>query len=543
MHPALLHLMVLRAKARARSILRGLREPRRAVFTLLGAGLMATWILPVLFGAAMFREPLPEMVHVVLPTIALFACLLNVLVMKGEYTLLFSPPEINFLFPAPFTRRHLLLYKLATPVGGLLLMSAFIVVPTWRLVSSGFALFLAVFLALLFVHLFSTAYSLFTNTLVTQARTPLRKALLVALIVALGVGAFQLVDIPMDGNAIERLQHILQSPAYKIATAPFQPFGYLAAAERLFPDTLLWAAAALALNLVLLLFVVRLDRDFRESSLETSRKVYSRLERMRRTGRHFRVHERTSRFVLPLPPRFAGAGPTVWRQMTHALRMGATSGPVLIIAIVLLLSAAGYAVYMRETLQGKNVWFTAGMLAIYGTIFFPNVFRFDFRGDLDQMDILKSLPVNPSALAAGQIAVPVLCATFLHFCIFSVAALIQWKALYFIIGVTFAAPLNFLLLGIENILFLLFPTRLVRATPGDMQFVGRQMVMMFVKALIIGFVLAIASSFGGLLYLARESISSGITGAWLIVSAFAMATIPLAGWAFKQFDPSIHTPD
>ena len=34
---------------------------------------------------------------------------------------------------------------------------------------------------------------------------------------------------------------------------------------------------------------------------------------------------------------------------------------------------------------------------------FSSMFPFDFRGELDQMDLLKQLPMQPSVLAAGQL--------------------------------------------------------------------------------------------------------------------------------------------
>ena len=50
----------------------------------------------------------------------------------------------------------------------------------------------------------------------------------------------------------------------------------------------------------------------------------------------------------------------------------------------------------------------AGVVLAMTTFFLPTIVTCDFRGDIDRLDVLKSLPVAPSRLVVGQLVAPVL---------------------------------------------------------------------------------------------------------------------------------------
>ena len=56
----------------------------------------------------------------------------------------------------------------------------------------------------------------------------------------------------------------------------------------------------------------------------------------------------------------------------------------------------------------------ADRLRLPHSVLLAAVLRFDFRADLDAIDTLKSLPLSPSAIAAGQLVAPTLVMTLLH---------------------------------------------------------------------------------------------------------------------------------
>ena len=47
-------------------------------------------------------------------------------------------------------------------------------------------------------------------------------------------------------------------------------------------------------------------------------------------------------------------------------------------------------------------------------------------------------------------------------------------------------PANFVMFAVENLMFLLFPTRFATAAPGDLQGSGRMMLVMFLKMFVVG---------------------------------------------------------
>ena len=70
----------------------------------------------------------------------------------------------------------------------------------------------------------------------------------------------------------------------RVLLAPFEVFSNAMLAERWFPDLAGWAAAAAAIDLALLLLVLRLDADYLEWSDAISRAFYERIERAKRSG-------------------------------------------------------------------------------------------------------------------------------------------------------------------------------------------------------------------------------------------------------------------
>ena len=107
----------------------------------------------------------------------------------------------------------------------------------------------------------------------------------------------------------------------------------------------------------------------------------------------------------------------------------------------------------------------------------------------------------------------------------------------------FALPINFLLFALDNLLFLLFPTRLMAATPGDFQALGRNVLFMVAKASAL-IAVAVAAALTGLAAwsAAGESVLAGLIAAWPVVAACAAALVPFVAWAFTLFDVGRDTP-
>ena len=115
MHPSLYKLMALTFKSSLRRLFRGARSVRGAFLIIFTIGIFAMMIVPSVLVASMRDRPAglaSGLAEPYLPLGLLSISLLFVFTSAGEKALYFSPPEVDFLFPAPFHRRELLIFKL-----------------------------------------------------------------------------------------------------------------------------------------------------------------------------------------------------------------------------------------------------------------------------------------------------------------------------------------------------------------------------------------------------------------------------------------------
>ena len=161
---------------------------------------------------------------------------------------------------------------------------------------------------------------------------------------------------------------------------------------------------------------------------------------------------------------------------------------------------------------------------------------FDFRGDVDQMALLKTLPAPAWRLALGQVLTPVLIFTLIQW---TALAVVQWfadrPAPLLLAAAAFAPVYNFLLFSVENLLFLVFPTRVMATTPADLQAMGRNVLSQFAKMMGMGGAGVVAALAGVLVYfLTGFNMWAAATAAWLAAALFAAALVPLMGLAFRR---------
>jgi hypothetical protein len=241
----------------------------------------------------------------------------------------------------------------------------------------------------------------------------------------------------------------------------------------------------------------------------------------------------------PRLPWLGGAGPIAWRQLTTAIR--SIHGLMIFFLIVLCLAAAPLLSKMQNSSEAT------GMLVFqicFLTMLLTRMLAFDFRGDLDYMDWAKSLPLRPVAIALGQLAVPVLLMTAIHVMFFStLAAFSQGSRPMLLAAMLFSPPFNFLLFGVDNLLFLLFPFRAVATTPGDMQHIGRTMVEFFAKIFLLALCCGAAAAPGAVAYwISGGSWVAALALTWLGLLFCGCLVVPCIAWAFRRFDVATDTP-
>jgi hypothetical protein len=329
--------------------------------------------------------------------------------------------------------------------------------------------------------------------------------------------------------------------AGRVLLAPFGVFARTMTASPASGGLAKWATLALVIDLAMLAVVIGLDANYLETAATVSQRRYERMQRIRRGGAGGMSRPSGPNFRVPPLPWLGGIGPIAWRQLTGAVR---NSRSLFILIGILAIIAITFA---RQTHRGSSG--SAALGQLLGTfawlnVIFISMLKFDFRDELDRLDVLRSLPIRPLAVAAAEVFTPVLMLTAMQaMLLVAIAYTFPGTGKHVLWAAAFAVPFNILLTAIENLLFLLFPLRAVGLIAGDMQLFGRQMVVFLCKFLLLLTALAIAAAFGLIGYIAGNR-SWPAFGAmmWVGLSAVALGMIPLLARTYAKFDPSVDTP-
>jgi hypothetical protein len=546
MNGALWLLIGLHLRGWFRYLLRSLRTVKGALLALIGAAVFVPWMAAVVLAPRQSGGWLSGDLRETGPALLLLYCLMNVVFSTSERAIYFPPAEVNFLFAGPFSRRQLLAYKIAETllVGvptALFLSLAFRVPSAWFAAS-----FTAMLLIVLFTQLFSIALNLLAVSVGARLYTRGRKFVALGAVL-IGVAVWlQSGGLAGQGEPREMLRHLQEAPAWKIVSWPLRWFFVALTAERLYPDLLMSASLAALVDLMLVGVVFALDAQFLEASATASARIYARMQRLRRGGMGSGEGLRRGgkvRVSLPMPPWLGGVGPIVWRQLTTALR-----GADRLLLLLLILSTA-LAAPMLASVRGEqeNMLLVVAPVALWVTLFLTTMLPFDFRGDIDRLALLKTLPLSPWRLTIGQMLAPVLLMTTLQWIGLAVVA---WASPpserllpICLTCAVYVLPVNFLLFALDNLLFLLFPTRLMAATPGDFQALGRNVLFLVAKMTALALVALAAGMVGAVVYaLTKWNWPLILLAAWPVVALSAAALVPFVAWAFAIFDVGRDTP-
>lgn len=542
MDRALWLLLWLRCKAWARRLGRSVRTVRGALLVGVGLSLLLLWVVPALLTGAPVGGRGAE-VRQYGPWALLAFCVMNLLLSTNENALTFNAAEVNFLFPAPLSRRQLLLYKVWGVVGQSVLSGLFFTLFMRQYASLTVAAIVGLILTILMLQLFAMLLALLASVLGARAYNRRRKLVIGLVAVAIAAAAFQAFGGVWRGDWRSAVDELDRSPVVGVLLAPARWFVGAFSAEQLWPDLVQWAALALAVDGVLLLLLFALDAHYLEAAAVASERRYAQAQQVRRGGVVMMgvPGTRRLRFTAPALPYLGGVGPVLWRQATTFLRSWWSLLLVLLLTAILsvpLLARAGAAGGVEQTAP-----MMIGMLASM-TLVIPTLLPFDFRGDVDRMDVLKVLPVPAWALVVGQLLTPVAVVTLAQLLVMALAYFTGGRdEPWLLAACAFLPPVNFLLFAIENLLFLWFPHRLVATTPGDFQVLGRQVILWLAKFVGLTLMLGLAFAAGLASFLATGNnwVVAGVA-AWVACTVLAGAVVPLVASAFRRFDVSRDTP-
>jgi len=541
MYRALLKLFLMRLRGGVRRRLPGLITLRGAAFLAFGLYVFALGLGPSLGMSDAVEETFQEIgwstvgqpVQQLMPVALLGACLLTILT-TSQPSIYFSPAEINFLFCGPFTRRSLLLYKIGSYAVGTLFSATLIAIAFPHYAGGRFAAFLGGFLTLFFIQLFGLAVGLTGQAVARNIYARVKWMLLAILTAALLLGFWQVRQYASEGGLLAGLNELRQSTVGVLVLMPFEPFSRTFTADN-YGELARWGLLAAAIDAGLASLVVRLDTNYFESASASSQRMYRRWLRASRGGSVV-ASAVTAHWRLPQPYRLSGVGSIAWRQMTTAVRTSARA--LFVIFVIGIIAGAAFAILLRE---GMSIVTVIALIVSASLFIFPKVITFDFRGDYEHMELLKSLPINSLAISVGQLILPILASSIAHLsmltgALFCVPPSYRW--VLFTIAL-FVVPINLLLCGLDNLAFLLFPARLLPVGRVDFEFFGRLLMETTAKTIVLLFTLIGAFGIAAMSYAAHDrSVVLFIFVSLSITTLAAMLIVPCISWAYQRFDVS-----
>ena len=531
---------------RARRRFRGVK----GLFLLLGIGALLTLILGPQIVNYMSRHD-GEAAAVAFEGIRIWApaaILLMVLLSMAKGALYFRPAEVQFLFPAPITRRQLLLYNLLSKLRVQILSGLWCSIFVLGLSNRWYAGILAPIAVLMFLQLTTQASGLLLAALGEGFAKPAKRfgflALAGLLIVTL---ATMKVRLPSGAGLMECARALVELPAVVALCWITRPFVelYLAESPAQFAY---WAVIVAAILLAEIGLMMLFDVAYNEAAVRHARERQQALRRMRSGGGALAIAgAKRSGLSIPRFPSWRGAGPIARRQcqeMTRNVRGAVMIGVVIFMWIGIFSIMPAMTGDRKEGSSPSEVLMPLVMILIMTPMMTMN-FAFDFRRDLDRMTILKSLPLSPRAIAAGQLVPMTLLLSF-------------WQALGVITLAIFSGqippllltgillillPLNWVVGSVDNIIFLLLPYRTVSKDTGRLPFMGRAMMVMFLKMLVLAVVGGLCTLLGYLIWEITDG--SAIPTAVAVAGFLGAACIPLTlavAAAFRSFDVSKDLP-
>ncbi len=554
MHPALSQLLKLRRRARWRRLVASLKTPRGALLIAVTAVFFSCMIVPNLLlpltasltpeGERLHRDLVQSSqpaIRTIGPLLLLAFALVSIGTSMAEVAIYFSPAEVDFLFAGPFSRRELLYYKLRQSAANALWGGTLFALVSSRFSAHLLGAWLACVLAILFMNALTLAITLLGQLVTQRAYTQSRRMVLLAAAALIGLGLWQVMPAADGQSPLSVAAAFRESPPGRVLLAPFEVFPRIATAQS-YAGIALYSGIGAAMTLGLFALAVSLDVNYLETAQHVSQRIYERMQRRRAGGGPMSAAPLAPRQLrLPRLPWLFGIGPNLRRQGLLLLRR---SQGMLFLVLLVLVMAGIVAVTIRQAAP-RSVYFAP--LAILAALAYQSLLAAlqlptGFRGDLDRMDWLKSLPLHPSAIVCGQITGAAVLLSLLQAPLLLGAwAWLQGGHEIFIAGLALLLPLNWLLFGIENLVFLIFPYRQTPTTAGDFQFLGKFLLLSLLKLMLSCLAVVVAAA-GAVLYLISPGLWLPLAGSLSLLLAIDAAILLLATRAYERFDVSLHTP-
>ncbi len=532
---ALLLLYRLNIKAQVRRLWSGMKTVKGAFLTLMMLFLMSMIIIPNLVVHIALDKP-PSIDKSTFIPFGLFVYfLVSLLTSIGDQAIYFTPSEVDNLFCAPFTRRQLLGYKIIAWVAAAFLMGLIFTGAFAQHLHSLIFGFVGISLTFLFLTLASMLVTLVRQILSEKLFSVGRQVVALICLGAFAIAMSQAITQIEFENLKDFtvwLQQISGSTMGQIVLMPFRIFSDAIFAKDLL-SFLRWVALATMMNVGLVIVILMLDANYLETAANVSRKIFEKKERMK-TGK-VKISAKSTRWKLKMFPYYGGFGPMAWRQLVSVIR---PSKSVFIVAAVISICAS-IPVLMdikSELIETPAVVAVAFGAMAYLTAIFSLSLPYGFRADIDHIEVFKSLPVRPFAIAAGEIVGSVALFASIHL-FMSIVGLIATRNffLWWVAGMIFILPFNVLVCSLCNTLFLLFPMRNFAGSK-DIQTLSLGFVFMLFQAIVflgVAFVCVVPAL---LVYWLSSNQFLTWSTAWVLLVISATVSVYFTGRTYENFD-------
>lgn len=500
---------------------------------------------------------------------------LNWIVTADRASLRFSEAEIAFLLPAPLSRRSLIHFRLLRAQAGTLFSAFFFSLLAGRAMRDGHWLIhvAAWWLVLSTLNLHGIGASFAVQRLTERGLSGWRRRLLALAILAALVGAvvwwFQVAP------AAEHLRGLDDFREFALGLLSAGPAPWLLAPFRWLVrpwfarDTLEFlrtVGPALLLLAAHYWWVIRSDVSFEEASIDASRRTAEKVAAVRSGNwQSANKPKKAKRAPFQLVPVGFPPLALLWKNLLGAGQMFTTRMWFILVwlVVVSVLMAQGFLHGHENAQPVLTIVVFFGLALLVMSVFLgPQMLRNDFRSDLPNMDLLKTMPLPGWQIALGQLLGPV-----------AILTAMQWLLLVLVLGLSggldesledlsSAMPwrwpaaisaamvlpfANFLLLALPNAAALVFPawSQSAAGRGGGVEVMGQRLIFVFGQMLILALSLLPAALLGWLFwYLAQFvfgpqwALPVAALGVALSLAAECAAALYGLGVAFARFDLS-----
>ncbi len=505
--------------------------------------------------------------------VLVFFVVVNWVFTSDRASLRFSEAEVAFLFPAPLSRRSLVHFRLLRAQLGILFSAVFFSLVTGRSTWDGhwFIHITSWWLVLATLNLHGIGASFTVQHLTERGLAGWRRRSLVLLMLAALVGSILWwIKVAPAAQSLHGAEDSMEYTLGLLSAGPLPwllaPFHWMVrpwfAQDGLEFLRTVWPALLLLVGHYV--WVMRSDVTFEEATIEASRRTAERLAAAR-SGNWQSMHKpkKAKRPPFLLAPVGFPPMALLWKNLLSAGQMFTARlwfilligcGSVMMVAQGLFLGHES-----ARPLLGVAAVFLLALLAL-SSFLGPQLLRNDFRSDLPNMDLLKTLPLPGWQIALGQLLGPVAILTAIQSLLLVLAlglstgmgdelsasvAQGRWPAA---MAALIVLPfLDFLLLAMPNMAVLLFPAWSKGAVGqgGGVEMMGQRLIFVLGQVVVLALALLPGAGMGALVW---WLVQMALGPLWAVPFAAVATALVLAGectvavWAlglaFAKFDVS-----